>query len=546
MPIETLDVTTRVSKTGSWTPSAGTLVDVLSDASDATYARSAIKNSRVVFSCEDPSPPDGRLVSVCPFVRSKKPGSLSAKAIVCTYYATQIVSRGVYLAIPKDASEGDHELPAHRGCHDLGSVTVMPTDPRDHHPPRIHYLTADDVALGLVDSSSTANRSTVYRAYLKAYYLLAATVDAPAAPTGTIADTQTPTCTVRINSVVESWQVPADEDPWLCEGDVEYRIYAAADVPGGATVPPWAATPVWSSFARYLEMTYGDGTTPSEQDVSAEPDVALENGEYVLFARVSRDVPEGERLYWSDWSTADFTMDVPLPTTPTLTAAPDDAEQRIDLALHVDATAGYDGTAITAAVERSDDGGDTWVTVRGSAGTPVELGDNELEPDYEASRGVALSYRARITDVLTEDASEFSSAWASDTCAGYAVVGWNLKVPTDADLNWLAAPVLRDPEAQLEQPMTIFRPLGRGSAVAVSGASAGEVGTLAVTARSADEIEGLIDLLGSNAVLYVETAYGDAFYARVTQPGWTRAGTLAAPRRPSSLEYTEVGRPAVL
>jgi hypothetical protein len=547
MPSESIDVTARVSNVQSWTATGGDLHTVLSDADNGTYARSNNAGVRVVLRCENPAPPGGRLVSVCPFVRSKKEGYRTAKALVCTHYNSKIASRGVYLNIPHGADAGNHELPAHRGCHNLGWAQAVGGPIGLDGRPATHVMTADDAALGLSDSSAAAGRAYVYRAYLKLYYLLEATIDAPDAPTGTISDTQMPTCTVGINTVVETWQVPTDEEPWLCEGDVEYRIYDAADIPGGSTAPPSSslATPLWSDFARFIDMAYSDGTTPTAQDVSIEPDVRLENGDYILFTRVSRDVPEGSQLYWSDWSQEPFTIDVDLPTTPTLVVTTDDAEQRVDIALHVDATALYNGDAVTALVERSDDAGVTWETVRGCADVAVIVGDNALASDYEAARGVALSYRARIVDVLTSDSTELSSDWASDTCTGPALVGWNLKVPSNEELNWLAAPIKQNPQAEREQLVTIFRPLGRGSAVSVSGASAGELGTLEITARDADEIDDLVAIVECNDVLYVETAFGDAFYARVIKPSWMRAGTLVAPRRPYGLEYAEVGRPPV-
>lgn len=544
MPTESIDVTGRVSNVASWTATGGALHTVLSDADDGTYARSNSAGERVVLRCENPSPPTGRLVSVCPFVRSKKDGYRTAKALVCTYYNSRIASRGVYLNIPHGAAAANHELPAHRGCHNLGWAQAVRGPIGLDGRPAIHVMTADDAALGLSDSSAASGRAYVYRAYLKLYYLLAAEIDVPDAPTGTLTDTQMPTCTVGIETVVETWQVPTDEEPWLCEGDVEFRIYAAADIPGGATEPPssWIATPLWSDFARYIDMTYTDGTTPTAQDVSIKPDVRLENGDYILFTRVSRDVPEGSQLYWSDWSQNPFTIDVDLPTTPTLAVTTDDAEQRVDIALHVDATALYNGDAITATVQRSADGGVTWETVRGCADVAVELGDNALASDYEAARGVALTYRAQIVDVLTSDSTELSSDWGSDTCTGPAIVGWNVKVPNNEELNWLAAPIKQNPQAEREQLVTIFRPLGRGSAVSVSGASAGELGTLEITARDAGEVADLVALIECDSVLYIETAFGEGFYARVVKPAWTRSGTVTAPRRPASLEYVEVGR----
>ena len=544
MPIQQLDVQSRVSAIGSWTPTGGTLVEVLSDASDATYARSAAKNVRVTFSTTNPVAPTGVLVSVCPFVRAKRPGSIVAKAVVCTYALGKIVSRGVFLTIPKSADAANFELPAHRGCKDLGWIWLY-TRPDIDAPRFVYPLTADEAAIGLIDSSTTENRATVYRAYLKAYYLLAPTIAAPSAPSGTLTDTQMPDLTAEVGCVVESWQLPTNEAPWLCEGDVEYQIFRAADVPGGATSPPAMVTPVWSGTTRFLEMTYGDGATPSTQDVTMAVDSPLANDSYVLFARASRDTPKGAQQHWSAWASAAFEIDLELPTTPTLSAAADDDAQRVDLSLNVSSTAGYDGDAMTATVQRSDDGGASWTDVRGCVAAPVGVGNNLLPPDYEAPRGQNVTYRARITDVLTADSSTIASEWDEETVPSYAATGWNLKVPTDATLNWLAAPVTVNPSASLDQQVTIFRPLGRGSAVAVSSANRGEVGTLEISASGDAAIAKLLRLIDCDAVLYVETAYGEGFYARVTEANWQRAGMRDAPRRPCTLQYSQVGRPAV-
>jgi len=59
-----------------------------------------------------------------------------------------------------------------------------------------------------------------------------------------------------------------------------------------------------------------------------------------------------------------------------------------------------------------------------------------------------------------------------------------------------------------------------------------------------DASEATVEIATDDA-LYVETAYGEGFYARILKPSWTRAGTLSAPRRPASIEYAEVGRPVV-
>jgi hypothetical protein len=122
MPVQTLEITSRDSKSASWTATGGGLVAVLSDSDDATYARSNTPRVRTIFGCGDPVSPTGELVSVCPVLRTKKTGTMRAEACVCTSYEGDLKNTGVVLRIPTETSATDHELPAHKGCQDRKSV----------------------------------------------------------------------------------------------------------------------------------------------------------------------------------------------------------------------------------------------------------------------------------------------------------------------------------------------------------------------------------------------------------------------------------------
>ena len=548
MPVYTLDPVARLSTYSSFTKTGGTSgADALSDDSDATYVRSNTPRRRTVWSVDDPSSPEGEFVSACPGVRTKKDGTMRAVASVCAYASADsgIVSTGTELRVPHGASAADHELDAKQGCHDLGSYWYEPARAPLHGTARRIPFGVDDVALGLMDTSSSANRAYFYEAWIKAYYLLAATAATPSAPVDPVEDTQYPVCTTEISCVVEDWQVPSGEDLWLCDGDVEFRVYDAADCDESPTTPPAGATPVWSTFIRFTEAAYIDGTTPSTQNVSATPNVPLENGEYVLFVRASRDLPAGARRYWSDWAVLEFTVDIDLPTTPALTASADDTNQRVDLSLVVSTTAGYDGDAMTATIERSDDGGVTWTPVRGCSGVAVAAGANTMSADYEAPRGASVTYRARIADTLTSGGTTFYSGWDEDAVTSYVVSGWNLKVPEDPSLNWLLAPVLAAPSAERDREVAVFHPLGRQTAIAIAADSEGETGTLELFANGVAAVAKLQALVAWAGALRIETPFGEERYIAATGAGWTIEGTASVPRRQASLEYVEVGQPEV-
>jgi hypothetical protein len=541
--VETLDLDLRISAEGVWTRTGGTgLVNVLTDDSDATYARSTIKNKMCKFSCVDPGAVTGKLVSVCPWVRAKKDGTMRCQAFVLGYYVAmrsgrqgpgRYVSTGVALKIPHADSPGDFEIAAHNGLHDF---TLLGT----------HWeRSAKYAGLGLIDTSSSSGRATVYEAGLKAYYLEPATLDSPSAPSGTVTATQMPDCSVDVACIVESWQVPSDLPPWLCDGSVEFRVYADADVPPGSTSPPALAQPVWQVVQRFTEATYGDGSTPTEQTVTATPEEPLTNGDYWLFARVSRDLPEGADLYWSGWTHAEFTMDIDLPNTPTLSVTADDDEQRVDLSLTVVTTATYEDDSYLASIERSDDGGLTWKKVRGCQDVVVAIGANDMGADYEAPRGVTVTYRARVSAELTADSTQLWSEWDTDDVETYAVQSWNLKAPEDPTKNWIAAPVRVEPQVERDQEVAVFHPFDRLGAVVLGAPVSGETGTLEVYCHNAADVALFKAIVAWEGALYLETPWGEARYIHVTRAGWVLGGLAGAPWRTASLEYVEVGMPAI-
>ena len=527
MPVYTILPDSLAYDDALWVLTGTTKLGAVNDASDATYLHAVAgdyidADAEECFNLANPSSPAGVFVALCPGARWKSAGASSPwPSAEIGWWATGFHSTSPLTKVdaPYSASIIETELPAYLGLHSLATFPGQSVN-----------------AAGMQARSRGAGMY-LYRLWAKAYYLAAATVAAPSAPTGTITNMQKPPCTVTVSAVVESWQKPSGVDPWLTGGDVEYRIYHSADAPGAS--PPATPAPVWSSFARFALTTYGDGVTPSTIDVTATPDVALDSGTYRVYTRASRDLPAGTRAYWSGWSHADFTITTSSPTAPDFSLAADSPNQRVGATVYVHATSGFDSASACVDVQRSTPDG--WREVRGMTALPVATGSNVLAGyDQEADRGVTNTYRARASMLSSGDGSRWYSAWTTATVTGPALAGWNLKALELPAASWIGAPVLTGPAETWQGAVGVFTPVDRARPVTVAGEVGGAGGTYEILASGSAAIASLQALIDYGGLILAESAFGDSKYVSVTAAGWTREGTPSAPRRSASLTYVEV------
>jgi len=193
------------------------------------------------------------------------------------------------------------------------------------------------------------------------------------------------------------------------EGDIQERyrvkIFSAAqyNAPGFL---PWGSTSATGVSTPASASTWDSGEVLSAA-TSAVVGVDLTNGvTYRAYVAVA-DAGSGGRYNVSpDYATASlqtyqqFTMALTPPPNPTLIAAPDTANARV--VLTITAGAGNPTTEYFI-VERSDDGGMTWVYVRGGKmlTNPASGTAPQTLYDYEAPRDTSLLYRARSVDTGT-------------------------------------------------------------------------------------------------------------------------------------------------
>lgn len=514
---------TEVSPSGEVTVyGGGTPVAALQDASDTTYLTLVYGKEFLLFL--PPTVGAGeRIVSVCPYVRVK---DLSPTYRPRVKYV-ELPSLGSYtygalLTVPKNAAATTYALAAQSG---------QSLHPGDRSEFIGNGVWPDDllfVAIHLEDVGTGYN--PWYEAGVYCYATKAATVAAPSAPTGTVTTTQTPTLAATVSSIVESWQVPSGLASFMCGVTVEFSVYA-----GTLTSP--SGTPIWKGTKAATISTYGDGTTPTTQAVSAVPS-ALADGAYTVFSRVSRDHPSAIPA-WSNYSHAYWTQSTSPPTAPTFAATQDTAGQRATLATTASATTGY--TSATAKIEVQRQVGSSWVDVRGLEAKPVTVAMLNTSYDYEAARGATNNYRARVLMVNTASGFVCYSGWTTASCTGPAVSGWNLKALDSPAANWVGARVTGMSSESSQRVVGVLNPVDGDYPVTVSGAMGGIGGSLTLLAAGATEIATIKALSGYVGSILLEDPYGEAKYISATKYAWDRHGAVGSERRLVTMDYAEVG-----
>ena len=543
LPVAGQNPTGRTQTTLTPTGTAS-VVTALSDGSDTTYVREAASGLPADVNTNDlatggvPATGGERAVSVCPYVRSKQPGTGVVTVNVGdeSFFGAWTIAEGVALSLPVSQSAiALYQTPAQSG--QLLAPHVI-----GFYGPREWPIALSQVcpSLSFRDPNAAANRAYIYEAGVYVYTTKPATVAPPSSPSGTVTTTQRPTLAAVISQVVESWQLLADGTEFCTTGLIELSIYRYCDV-GSATSPPAGTSPVWSSTFPYTIDSYIDGVTASQLAFSQQCPVSLGNDTYVLYVRVSRDHPS-DNPAWSAYQRSQWIQNVAGPAAPTVWLTADSADQLVAIVATGLAVAGYDSTTAQMDVQRLVGG--VWREVRGMTGVGVAVGSaTALGNDLECDRGVTNTYRVRFHMILTADGTVAYSPWTQQTVAGPAMsgTGWNLKALDLPAASWLGAPVLTEPVEQLQSQETVFIPLDRDYPVVVRGSIGGAGGTLDFIAQGAAAVAALEALLAYDGRIFLETAFGDYKWLAVTDCTWKRQGTVTLPRRVGTITYTEVG-----
>lgn len=396
---------------------------------------------------------------------------------------------------------------------------------------------AIDGLYGTVRGVVSTNQPRAYELYIDLDVW--ARTDAPtvSSPSGTITDTDVPT--------IESYTAALnDGTPSLWSREV--RVFRDAVYGAGGFDPETETDVEWED----LDANFGGGAGRPPSTSSSTPD-EIQVGEplansdtYRAYVRYGKNDVAGETL-WSEWDYAEFTLDLTLPTAP-------------GIAVEVDQPAGRQVVTVTTAaathdtverirVERSDDEGD-FETIRGGLITADPDDDSALAgstaytfEDHDAPRGVALVYRARVTEGITASGTTLTSSWTTASPVAHPNDGHTWLYDVDAFDHVGPYRVLRGVTRAPSEQSGVFHPLGRRTAVVVTAGRGPDQIAFDVLARDhhgdVDDVEAL---LTSTRRLLVKWPEGTQDYVRVTSRSFDYGDMAGDRRRNWSVQTIEV------
>lgn len=333
-----------------------------------------------------------------------------------------------------------------------------------------------------------ANNDTVsgfvpgaYEAYVDVRYVVQPVVSV-SAPTGTLTTTNTPTVT---------WADTLDADGGA-QTNYQVKIFTAAQYGIGGFDP--AVSP----------NTFDSGAL-SGSALSYALTQPLANATYRAYVRVGQTV-NGATL-WSAYAFSGFIENVTPPAVPTLALTAQSTSGRIQAVI---TTGGGATTTDRVELQRSVDGGTTWLAVRNTEtvdGTITYPAAPVTILDYEAPNGTLTSYRARA--LHNYSGLYAASNWSTTATATWTSSDWWIKHPNVPALNLklpagTAGAMVSYPDVQRAARQTAFQPLGATLPIVVADTRGGATGTVIVQLRTTAEKTALDALLDRVATLLLQ------------------------------------------
>jgi hypothetical protein len=554
MPQVPIPTTTQdTARTSRFAATGGTQTNVVKDGLDTTYLRrSSVGSPGAYFHLGIPTiPANNDVATVVPCARIKQPTGTAPKVLALLLYgytvtpakkatktAKAVPATTSYPAGPRVAFPGVFSAAANVAADASNGAVLSPNGTG-----WLAALQAGKVGIAVDDghAPTDANRDYIYELTAAAYYA--------ARPTATVAvDASTPLNAssfplfdVTVSALIEAWQDNVGSATGTdCMFDL--HIFTAAQQAAGG-FDPAVTVPLWASSGP-APLSYVDGVTPSASVPSVACDTALANGSYYAYVRAIRSFTGA---VYGAWSSLAFTVAVAPPTSPTISAVTDDANQRVAVTVTPNASSGASGPSVS--LQRTADGGVTWQAVRGATSVPCTFGTPVVFTDCTAPRAGAVTYRALV--VATVSAQLLCSAWTTAAVTGPASVGWNLKVPDAPAMGMLGASVRQDPDFQQVEETVEFNVPGRTYPVVVSMALNGIDGGFDIETRTDTDWTLLQAIMAYRAPLFLESPFGWGRWIRIIPTGggrsaarkWTEVGTPGDARRRVHLDYREVGEP---
>jgi len=332
------------------------------------------------------------------------------------------------------------------------------------------------------------------------------------APTGTITNSAAPDVT---------WTF-ADSDNET-QSFYQIKVFSAAQY-GAGGFDPATSTATWDS---------GEIGSSDQAGVIGE---LLNAGTYRAYVRVAKSINGSP--FWSDYDYEPFVLSYTAPTIPTMLVAWNSELGKATFTLTGAAPTGY--TSQYYDIHRSDDGGTIYAGVRNGENLSPNGSYVATSQDYEAPRGIVAYYRCRAVGV-DSSSNEFPSAWG--TVQQVLITNdesWWFKCIQDATLNRGSIRVLKQIDIQIQEPNTVFRPLGANRPIVVSGPIQGQDGGYQIKTVTEAEWDDIYPLITHQGTLLVQDPFGNQSYIRITDRKWTAETQSGNIYRDINLSFVEV------
>ena len=373
--------------------------------------------------------------------------------------------------------------------------------------------TIDGLRAKVTEYNDTGVLGSIYELYIDVDKAAQPTVTV-SAPTGTITSTTAPDVT---------WAY-ADTDNET-QAYYEIKVFSSAQY-GAGGFSALTSTSTWES-----------GEIASSDNTAVVGDLLL-SGTYRAYVRVAKAVNGSP--FWSDFAYSQFTISVTPPTVPTLAASWDSNLGKATLTVTGSALSGS-YTSQYFDVHRSDDAGSIYAGVRDGENLTPDGSYKAIAIDYEAPRGGVSWYRARAVGV-NASSEEFPSAWS--TVQQVLITNdetWWFKAVTSPSINLGSIRVLAELDTNIDEPNTVFRPLGATRPIVVAGPLQGEDGIYSIKTINETEWDNLYPLIEYQGTILVQDPLGNQKYIRIISRTWSaeskQDGTVY---RDIDLAYVEV------
>lgn len=360
--------------------------------------------------------------------------------------------------------------------------------------------------------NDSTNVARIYEAYID--------VDISTQPTITVSN---PTGTITTSAAPDVIWAFSDTDGET-QSFYEIKVYTSAQYGAGGFSPDTSVS-TWTS-----------GEIGSTDDTAPIGDL-LTNGTYRAYVRAAKSI--NGQPFWSSWAYSQFTLNFTAPTTPTLVASWSSTLGRASFTI---TGAALSGGLVSQfyEVERSDDGGVTYTQIRNGTDITPNVSYIGTAVDYEAPRGVVAFYRARAIGV-DANSNEFPTGYSTAQQVLITNDGtWWFKAVDDPTINLGSVRVLADLDVIIEEPNTVFRPLGATRPVVVAGPLQGEDGIYNIKTVNETEWDNFYPILIHQGILLVQDPLGNQKYVRITRRNFIAETQGATIHRNVDASYVEV------